>query len=81
MPGTDLPERMPGHPECDSTAPPYSDAGTQPSRTVVHSGCPGGVTVERVVQVAADRVLWVQVRSPDTATANRILDSVTTRGI
>lgn len=81
MPGTDLPERMPGHPECESAAPPYSDAGTQPSRTVVHSGCPGGVTVERVVQVAADRVLWVQVRSPDTATANRVLDSVTTRGI
>ena len=81
MPGTDLPERMPGHPECTTAAPPYSDAGTQPSRTVVHSGCPGGVTVERVVQVAADRVLWVQVRSPDTATANRVLDSVTTRGI
>lgn len=81
MPGTDLPERMPGHPECTTAAPPYSDAGTQPSRTVVHSGCPGGVTVERVVQVAADRILWVQVRSPDTATANRVLDSVTTRGI
>ncbi|GAB2632378.1 serine/threonine-protein kinase [Nocardioides ginkgobilobae] len=81
MPGTDLPERMPGHHECDSAAPPYSGSRTQPSRTVVHSGCPGGVTVERVVQVAADRVLWVQVRSPDTATANRVLDSVTTRGI
>jgi eukaryotic-like serine/threonine-protein kinase len=81
MPGTDLPERMPGHPECTAAAPPYSDDGEQPSRTVVHSGCPGGVTVERVVQVAADRVLWVQVRSPDTATANRVLDSVTTRGI
>ena len=81
MPGTDLPERMPGHPECDSAAPPYSGSDTQPSRTVVHSGCPGGVTVERVVQVAADRVLGVQVRSPDTATANRVLDSVTTRGI
>ena len=81
MPGSDLPDRMPGHPECDTSAAPYSEGGSQPSRTVVHSGCPGGVTVERVVQVAADRLLWVQVRSPDTATANRVLDSVTTRGI
>ena len=81
MPGSDLPDRMPGHPECDTSAAPYSESGSQPSRTVVHSGCPGGVTVERVVQVAADRLLWVQVRSPDTATANRVLDSVTTRGI
>ncbi len=81
MPGSDLPDRMPGHPECDARQAPYSESGSQPSRTVVHSGCPGGVTVERVVQVAADRLLWVQVRSPDNATANRVLDSVTTRGI
>ncbi|WP_292608131.1 serine/threonine-protein kinase [Nocardioides sp. REDSEA-S30_B4] len=81
MPGSDLPDRMPGHPECDTRQAPYSESGSQPSRTVVHSGCPGGVTVERVVQVAADRLLWVQVRSLDTATANRVLDSVTTRGI
>ncbi len=81
MPGTGLPDLMPGHPECDTSQAPYSESGSQPSRTVVHSGCPGGVTVERVVQVAADRLLWVQVRSLDTATANRVLDSVTTRGI
>lgn len=80
MPGTGLPDLMPGHPECSDTSS-YSDSGTQPSRTVLHTGCPGGVTVERVVQVAADRLLWVQVRSPDTATANRVLDSVTTYGI
>ena len=81
MPGAGLPELLPGHPECDSSDAPYSLAGDQPSRTVVHSGCPGGVVVERVVQVAEDRLLWVQVRSPDTATANRVLDSVTTHGL
>jgi hypothetical protein len=81
MPGTSLPDLLPGHPECDAAEPPYSLDGDQPSRTVVHTGCPGGVTVERVVQVAADRLLWVQVRSPDTATANRVLDTVTTHGL
>jgi len=79
--GGDLPELMPGHPECDATAPPITEAGPNPATTVVHSGCPGGVTVERVVQVAANRLLWVQVRSPDTRTANRVLDSVVTYGL
>ena len=49
--------------------------------TVVMTGCPGGVTVERVVQVTSDTLLWIQVRSPDRATANRVLDSVETHGL
>ena len=36
----------------------------------------GGVTVERVGLVATNRLLWVQVRSPDSGTANRVLDSI-----
>jgi hypothetical protein len=52
-----------------------------PSVTVVHTDCPGGVTVERVVQVSANRLLWVQIRSADRATANRVLDSVGTSGM
>ena len=34
------------------------------------------MTVERVIQVADNRLLWVQVRSEDGATANSVLDSV-----
>ena len=36
--------------------------------------------VERVVQLTANRLLWVQVRSDDTATANRVLDDVEAHG-
>jgi hypothetical protein len=80
--GTELPDRVPQHPECRQGLEPV-DATTDgdPSRTVVFTGCPGGVTVERVVQVAANRLLWVQVRSPDRATANSVLDGVRTHGI
>ena len=49
--------------------------------TVVYTGCPGGYTVERVVQVTENRLLWVQVRSGDRATANTVLDGVTTHGL
>ena len=45
------------------------------------TGCPGGVVVERVVLLASNRLLWVQVRSADRATANTVLDGVDTRGI
>ena len=52
------------------------------SMTVFFSGCPGAdVTVERVVQLTSNRLLWVQVRSDDRATANQVLESVTTYGI
>jgi hypothetical protein len=37
--------------------------------------------VERVVQVASNRLLWVQVRSADRATASQVLDSVETHGL
>lgn len=82
MPGDELPELLPEHPECSTTGGSVGDSDSdQQSTTVVHSGCPGGIAVERVVRVAANRVLWVQVRSLDTATANRVLDSVETHGL
>ena len=44
-------------------------------------GCPGAdVIVERVVQLTSNRLLWVLVASDDRATANRVLQSVTTYG-
>ncbi|WP_338087751.1 serine/threonine-protein kinase [Nocardioides lijunqiniae] len=81
LPGEKLPTQLPQHPECDGSDDPVTEAGGDDSTTVVHTGCPGGITVERVVQVAANRLLWVQVRSADRATANRVLDSVDTHGL
>ncbi|WKN48322.1 serine/threonine-protein kinase [Nocardioides sp. Arc9.136] len=81
FPGTELPTTMPQHPECEEAQEPVTETTGDPSRTVVHTGCPDGITVERVVQVAGNRLLWVQVRSADRATANGVLDSVDTYGI
>ncbi|MCD4523933.1 serine/threonine-protein kinase [Nocardioides sp. cx-173] len=81
FPGESLPSLLPQHAECDDHDDPVTESSGDPSTTVVHTGCPGGVTVERVVQVAANRLLWVQVRSADRGTANRVLDSVDTHGL
>ncbi len=82
LPGTELPEKLPGHPECRTAQEPVPDSiDGNPSSTVVYLRCPGGVTVERVVQVAGTRLLWVQVRSADRATANAVLDAVETHGM
>ncbi|MDP2772418.1 MAG: serine/threonine-protein kinase [Nocardioides sp.] len=81
FPGDSLPSRLPQHPECEASDEAVGDASGDPSTTVVSTGCPGGVTVERVVQVASNRLLWVQVRSADRATANEVLDTVETHGL
>ncbi len=79
---TRVPAVLPKHPECSAVDAPVnggSDLGR--SLTQVSTGCPGGVTVESVVSVADDRLLWIQIRSADRATANRVLDSVDTHGL
>lgn len=82
LPGTELPTQVPQHPECHRAQSPVDDTSDEgESVTVVYTSCPGGVTVERVVQVAGNRLLWVQVRSADRATANAVLDSVHTSGL
>jgi eukaryotic-like serine/threonine-protein kinase len=82
LPGTVLPEQVPQHPECTDAGRAIMDtANGDNSTTVVYADCPGGVTVERVVQVTANTLLWIQVRSHDRATANRVLDDVKTHGI
>ena len=81
LPGTELPAKMPQHPECSTAQEPIDGTfAGHPSRTVLHTDCPGGVTVERVVQLASNRLLWVQIRSADRATANAVLDDVEARG-
>jgi hypothetical protein len=81
LPGTDLPPRVPGHPECRAAQDPVDGDGTgRDAITVLYTGCDDGVLVERVVQLTDNRLLWVQVRSATTATANQVLDSVETHG-
>ncbi len=81
--GDKLPSRVPQHPACDNAGALIEDLQDgDSSMTVFFNGCPGAdVTVERVVQLTSNRLLWVQVRSEDRATANRVLASVTTTGI
>jgi eukaryotic-like serine/threonine-protein kinase len=82
LPSTVLPEQVPQHPECGDVGPAVQDsADNDDSTTVVYADCPGGITVERVVQLTANTLLWVQVRSHDRATANQVLDDVETHGI
>jgi eukaryotic-like serine/threonine-protein kinase len=79
--GDHIPSRIPDHPECDSRLDPVvGTSGGIDSTTVTFTGCPG-VTVERVLQVTENRLLWVQVRSDDRATANGVLDGVSLHGL
>ncbi len=82
LPGDEVPEQSPQHPECDTAGSPVEDlVDGFATTTVVYAGCPGGVTVERVAQVAGNRLLWVQIRSKDHRTATKVLASVTTSGL
>ncbi len=87
LPGADLPTRIPQHPECDGPdSPDERTVDGDRSMTVLFTGCrlagrDDGVTVERVVQTAANELLWVQVRAPDRRTANEVLTSVDVRGV
>jgi hypothetical protein len=79
LPGTELPSRVPGHPECAAAKPPVT-ANDGATVTVLYTGCGDGVVVERVVELTDNLLLWVQLRSATSATANRVLDSVETHG-
>ncbi|WP_211357052.1 serine/threonine-protein kinase [Nocardioides rubriscoriae] len=80
VPGSELPDTVPQHPECERAGQPVRDsADATPSVTVLFSRCPGGVvTAERVVKLNDDQLLWVQVRAHDQVLANRTLASVRT---
>ncbi|QBX55648.1 serine/threonine protein kinase [Nocardioides seonyuensis] len=82
LPGDELPTDVPPHPECETRRDPVSGSRLGDATvTVVFTGCEGpGFTVERVVQLNASELLWIQVRSEDRPTANRVLDQVDVRG-
>ncbi len=82
--GDKLPSRVPQHADCvgDTVGPIRDVRDGDESMTVFFTGCPGpDITVERVVRVNSSQLLWIQIRSDDRATANRVLESVTTYGI
>ena len=79
--GVKLPSQAPQHRDCDSARNPVI-ADDNTVMTVVFTGCRGAdVTVERIERLADNQLLWVQVRSDDTGTANRVLDSVEVYGM
>jgi serine/threonine protein kinase len=79
-PADTLPNTLPQHPSCSSQGEPKESTHGDPARTVISTGCPGGVIIEHVVQISADMLLWVQVRSADEQTAKTVLGSVQTQG-
>ncbi|WP_109509544.1 serine/threonine-protein kinase [Nocardioides speluncae] len=75
VPADQLPEKLPGHPECETTRATrtgFTSQGT--ALTATYEECPG-VVVERVVEVTNDRLLWVQVRAADRDAAMDIVES------
>jgi serine/threonine protein kinase len=84
LPGDTLPARLPSHPECDGPdrGPVFDDRDGDDYMTTFAYDCQGlAVTVERVVRLNQDQLLWIQIRSDDLGVANRVLDSVTTSGV
>ena len=79
LPENKLPRTMPQHQGCDSVGKAERSTSGEPSLTVVSTGCPG-VIIEQATQVSATKLLWVQVRGDDLATAQKVLESVQTHG-
>ena len=76
--GDELPDQVPQHPDCQAD----STAVTEDAITQYFRDCPGaGVTVERVEQVTANQLVWIQVRSEEVGTAIEVLESVDVRGL
>ena len=94
LPGGELPHPVPQHKQCSSTSAEVQ--GTFQgfaAVTTFFADCAatdggaggadaaGGVIVERVVQIADNQLLWVQVRSADRAAATQVLDGVRLYGL
>lgn len=82
LPGDKLPSRVPGHEACPVQRGPYFDEKEGDDiMTAFFTGCPGvDVTVERIIRVNQNQLLWIQILADDRKTANRVLDSVSASG-
>jgi eukaryotic-like serine/threonine-protein kinase len=81
LPESKLPKTLPQHPACEKQGTTKAGSEGNPALSSISTGCPGGdVIIEHAVQVSPSRLLWVQVRSHDLKTAERVLDSVQTYG-
>ncbi len=81
LPSSKLPTKVPGHPECGAREDTIDDDHDgDRSMTAFFTDCPR-VTVERIVKVASNRLLWVQVRADTRRSAVDVLDSVVTHGL
>jgi eukaryotic-like serine/threonine-protein kinase len=79
LPENKLPRTLPQHQDCRSVGKAERSTSGEPSVTVVSTGCPG-VIIEQATQVSATKLLWLQVRGDDLATAQKVLASVQTHG-
>lgn len=85
LPLDQLTESLPTHPECGAVEPAIYDTATSggagdAARTVWSTDCPG-VLVERIEQVATNRMLWVQVRADNRDIADDVLQSINVSGL
>jgi len=78
LPGDSLPTTVPQHPECETGRPEEIDRRDGDDfKQVEFTGCADdSITIERVVQVTASRLMWVQVRAADRRVAYEVLDSI-----
>jgi serine/threonine protein kinase len=76
MPEAKLPHQLPQHTGCDTVGKPVASTTGDPSLTVTSTGCSGAVIIERAVQVTGTKLMWIQVRSVDRSTAEKVLASV-----
>ncbi|WP_340540140.1 serine/threonine-protein kinase [Nocardioides sp. GXZ039] len=78
LPGTELPEELPGHSECTADDPSTDANADDPRVTAFYTKCGPGrsVIVEQVVQVSDGQLLWVQLHTADRAAAKAVLDAI-----
>ena len=62
---------------CRSVGKPITSTCGDPTVTVISTGCSGAVIIESAVLVSATKLMWVQVRSDDLATAKTVLGCMT----
>jgi hypothetical protein len=77
LPSSQLPGRLPEHPDCGSGDQVVGkDPDGNDQATTRYTACPDGVVVEQATMLDHGRLLWVQVRSDSVGQATQVLRSV-----